>query len=210
MPDTISVKEYWENRILGWEESRYGQALNPFSWTVRSRLRRASAILRERCIPGCSVLELGCGSGILAVELENTGCTYIGFDVAANAIERARERKLPAGFQFHAGDVTEVNLPWADVTVFLGLSDWLSPDQLSALFSRVRSPRILFSYTGRFAWNPYGLYRRLKDAGPNSRHARTYERSEIEAILSAAGFSMETVVPPAPHNPGSLVWAKKI
>lgn len=212
--ETSSAKEFWERKILRWEESRYSptRALNPFAWTVRGRLRNAEQAVLQLLPPGRAVLELGCGSGILAERLSSHCASYIGIDIADIAIEKALVRKLPSTFQFFADDAAEMQLPWADLTVFLGLTDWLTPDQLYNLLGRVRSSEILLSYTEGYSWSPYRLYRRWMDRGTGDdfRHARSYSRVRIESMLSVWGFDMEILVKPAPHNPGALVWARKI
>jgi cyclopropane fatty-acyl-phospholipid synthase-like methyltransferase len=47
--------------------------------------------------PGCSVLDLGCGSGAYAVELARRGCDVTGVDLSAVAIEKACRRAAELG-----------------------------------------------------------------------------------------------------------------
>jgi SAM-dependent methyltransferase len=211
-PDT--PKSFWESKILNWEDSRYSarNALNPLSWTVRRRLLQAERIVRERLPAGASVLELGCGSGLLAERLKDHCRNYIGIDIAESAIARAGERGLPETFRFMADDVSQLAPPWADLTIFLGLTDWLSPEQLQTLLSKIKSRDILFSYTEAYNWSPYRLYRNWVDGtrAANYRQARSYTRYDIEAVMSVNNLTMEVLVKAAPHNPGSIIWARRI
>jgi 2-polyprenyl-3-methyl-5-hydroxy-6-metoxy-1,4-benzoquinol methylase len=52
-----------------------------------------------------SVLEVGCGSGVLAEMLIAAGITYAGFDFSAVAIEKARQRNR--GGRFFVADATD-------------------------------------------------------------------------------------------------------
>src|SRR5215210_2513893 len=56
------------------------------------------------------VLDLGCGSGIWAVELVRRGWQVTGVDFVPKALRRARERAEEAGveIQFVEGDVTNL------------------------------------------------------------------------------------------------------
>lgn len=211
-PDTPKI--FWNEKILGWEEARYSapNALNPFSWTVRRRLNQAAAIIFERLEPGRSVLELGCGSGLLAERLVGHCGNYAGVDIAEKAIERAQERRLPAEFRFFAEDVSQMSLPWADLTVFLGLTDWLTPEQFLQLLAKVKSRELLFSYTEVFEWSPYRIYRNWIDGKrpEGHRHARSYSIDEIKSMLSVHNFTMEILGKANPLNPGALIWCRRI
>jgi SAM-dependent methyltransferase len=81
--------------------------------------RRISALFereeRGREPPHGKALDLGCGSGIWAVELARRGWEGTGVDVIPKALRRARERAARAGVElrFVQGDVT--NLRATDV-----------------------------------------------------------------------------------------------
>lgn len=207
-------KQFWEKKILKWEKARYSPWLwfYPVSWTVRSRLQGAREVIRRRLPAGSSIMELGCGSGYLAQDLIGRCTQYFGVDIALNAIEAARERVKDPAFRFAAGDAAVYPLAPADLTVFLGLTDWLAEDQLARLFMRIRSKYILFSYTDAARLNPYRLYRVAMDRPVNedSYRARTYRRAQIERMLEVAGYSFEFVSAPGLLDPGALVWAQRI
>jgi SAM-dependent methyltransferase len=209
MTDMTAPKEFWERKILRWERRRYSHwlALYPLSWSVRARLRRAHRLILQRVPRDWSVLELGCGSGLLAERLQSHVSRYQGVDIARNAIAKARER-VPQ-FSFTSADVLTLSLPNADLTVFLGLTDWLDQNRLPALFGRIQSPQILFSYTESSRWNPYRLYRALMDK-PGALRAMSYSEAEIRAALSNAGYAMEKIVAPTLFNPGAMVWARRL
>lgn len=207
----VEPKAFWETKILKWERARYSEWLRlyPLSWPIRKRLSDASAAVHRRLPAGGRVLELGCGSGYLAAALTDHCGAYRGVDLAEGAIAVARERVRAPGFEFHAGDAVSHSDGACDLTVFLGLTDWLDPAQLQNLFNGIRSKHILFSYTDVAFWNPYRLYRRLADPphNPGSYRGRTYTHAQIAALLDENGFWFEYLTRPTLLNPGALIWA---
>jgi SAM-dependent methyltransferase len=61
--------------------------------------------------PYGQALDLGCGSGIWAVELASRGWDVTGIDIISKAVRRARERAREAGVEvrFVEGDVTALS-----------------------------------------------------------------------------------------------------
>lgn len=213
MLESSEQKIFWERKILKWEHARYSPwaAVYPMSWTVRGRLRRASQIISRMAPAHWRLLELGCGSGLLALKLEGIYAQYTGVDIARNAIEQAKQKVRAPGFSFVAADVSDYEPREADLTIFLGLTDWLSPQQLRGLLARIRSPHILFSYSQVARWNPYRFYRYFTDQPREDRVncARNYNEWEIVQMLSDAGYAFKRLTPVQPLNPSVLVWATK-
>lgn len=52
---------------------------------------------RLQCAPGCRLLDVGCGSGQLALLAAKDGVEVTGVDIAANSVERARVRAYVEG-----------------------------------------------------------------------------------------------------------------
>jgi hypothetical protein len=75
MSNSIDSKQFWEDKILTWEDGRYGEEVKAGSWLERIA-NRASGSLRFRLtitkellashVKGKHIVELGCGSGFLA------------------------------------------------------------------------------------------------------------------------------------------------
>lgn len=212
MLDPQKARKIWEAKILKWEVARYSPwaALYPASWTLRTRMARAARIIRDRMQDRGAILDLGCGSGLLAGRLNGRYGSYFGIDFAANAIEKAKRTLHPEKrADFLCADVTNLDFPSADITVFLGLTDWLNREQLDRLFRKIPSKRILFSYTDVDAvpkLNPYRAYRMLDDG---EYRARSYSRNEMLKLAEAAGFKTEIVSHPSFFNPGVLIWGEK-
>ena len=210
----MSPKQYWENKLLSWELLRYSKlaSVHPFAWSVRSRFFRASKLIQERVSKGSSIFEIGCGSGLLAERLVSIAGKYKGIDIAENAIQLARQRVKHRSFEFNAVDLLNAEFEFADLTVLLGVIDWLDYQEVEKLFSKIRSKYILISHTDASKWSPYRFYRRIID-GEDSKEkygARDYSAEQIKKILKKNGYSFEAITQPNLLNPGALVWACKI
>lgn len=160
------------------------------------------------------MIELGCGSGILATNVHHLFSSYTGVDIAANAISVAQHRINNENVLFLAADVQQMNFENYDLSIFLGLTDWLEKEQLQQLFARLNTKYMLFSYTEKEVvseWNPYFYYRKIMDrkSMDYSYRARSYSRAEITEMMGKAGYKMKVLKPASIVNPGVLIWAEK-
>jgi SAM-dependent methyltransferase len=73
-----------------------------FSELSREAARALISILRRRGAPSGLVVELGCGSGILARELTKTGRPVLGVDISPAMIRLARKRAPRARFRVNS------------------------------------------------------------------------------------------------------------
>jgi SAM-dependent methyltransferase len=128
------------------------------------------------------IVELGCGSGILAAELSRAGYEVLGFDLSKSMIALARERAPKASFRVQS--LWEADLPSCVAVTAIGecfnyLFDQRNTDAaLVRLFHRV--------YT---ALSPSGLF--LFDAAepgrvPGSGVQRHFREEEDWAVLVSA------------------------
>jgi SAM-dependent methyltransferase len=152
---------YWEDKIIEWEDSMRGEQKNvsPLE-RLAARFREPLKVRAGRCMDllapradGKRLVELGCGSGFFAMELaERTKVEHItAIDISSRAVERATaiaaERGLTDRVTFQHADGNELQLPDADITYGLGFLDYLSPDELHALFQKIRSEHVLFTFS---------------------------------------------------------------
>ncbi len=205
---TFDRRQYWENKILPWERARYLGIPSPASLTLRRRLRISEALVRELLPAAGTILELGCGSGLLAERLRGHFSRYVGMDFAENAVKEARGRNLPNA-EFQHGDVASLELPSADLVIFLGLVDWLNDEELSRLFQALRGRRLLFSYTEPpSVFSPYHWYRavydRLKGAGVY--RARCFREEEVRGWVGAPA----RFLPRRFGDPGRMVVVRPV
>src|SRR4026209_706472 len=129
----VDPKQFWEDKLLTWEQGSYGKPerpLGPLEWIANrpgTSLRHRVAITPELLTPflaGKRVVELGCGSGLLAAKLIEYGAaSYLGIDIAEAAIRKARESHggRDARIAFAVGGVTDLQPLLAGLAVFPGV-----------------------------------------------------------------------------------------
>ena len=155
---------FWDDLILDWEGGRYdghrklsvgpGELLaGVLSAPTRNR-QNLSVELLAPFIAGCSVLELGCGTGRLAHRLIAAGATrYLGVDHSSVAITHARLRYVKAlekqRIEFEVRPAASVSTAGFDIVVSLGVLDWLSDEELSQLFQNHESRHFFHSFSER-------------------------------------------------------------
>ncbi len=159
----MDIRAYWEDKIVGWEDGRYkckGSRFQLLEWianrssaSLRYRLASASELLVPK-VAGLRVVELGCGSGLLAANIINAGAaSYRGVDISEAAIARARESAAAVGIadkvQFDRADLATLKELDADVVFSLGLLDWLSDPELDHLYQIGRNAHWLHAISER-------------------------------------------------------------
>ena len=144
----VSPKDFWDSKILQWEENRYGAGSKQDSW-LETLAKRSSGSLRFRMsmigylfkehVGGKRVVELGCGSGLMAEGIIQAGAvSYLGIDISSIAVDEAKKRIEKAGLShkasFKEGDISALSHLQGDLIFSLGLFDWLNEEQLKSVF----------------------------------------------------------------------------
>ena len=196
----MDPKKFWDDKILGWEDGRYNFSDNTSSMlekiadqasaSLRFRLNFAKELLLPH-VTGKKIIEIGCGSGYLTANLVQAGAeSYVGYDIAAAAIERARTISLDAGISsqvkyIHSG-LENIESLDADIVFSLGLLDWLNDAELEKLFCISGNARWLHAIAEkRFSASQWlhRLYVQISYGYKNRGYIpRYYKCSHIEEI----------------------------
>jgi SAM-dependent methyltransferase len=145
-------------------------------------------------LPGRRLVELGCGSGLLAGRLISLGAAhYQGFDISEVAIARARDRQImqptATRIAFDVASVTELG-PQGDSLVFsLGLFDWLTPDEIAHVFSIGRSGCYFHAVAERRRSVEQAIHRAYVDLSYGRRtgyRPQYHSVTDINALLARA------------------------
>ena len=202
MSPTSPSKQYWDRKIRLWESSVYQQATAGLPWLervathfrrpVQARMAKTVEILTP-WIAGKTVVDLGCGSGILAEQLLRRGASWVvGLDIAPSAIAAARQRMAMAGvapdrYLFREQDlVDDPRLPTADLIVGLGFLDYLTPPQTVRFFRALSVPYYWFSFP-EWRWQPVFLLHELYLRAAGCPVFCKYTPKAFEAVLALAG-----------------------
>lgn len=196
----IDKKLFWENKIIGWEDIRYKRAeknfnlfesvVNRTNKTLIFRLETAFKLLLPY-IKNKKVVELGCGSGFLSNEFIKMGASsYTGYDISEAAIKRAKEMSdntYKSKINFFANTVTNLSTLDADYVFSLGLTDWLSDEELEHLFYITRNSHNLHSISeNRFSISQilHKLYVYLSYGRKDQSYVpRYYKTKKIEDLV---------------------------
>jgi 2-polyprenyl-3-methyl-5-hydroxy-6-metoxy-1,4-benzoquinol methylase len=133
-------------------------------------------------ITGGRVLDVGCGTGNIAVELARRGFTVTAIDRSPRAIARASARPDGSTVRWQAGDILELALGESDVVIDRGCLHAL-PSANHARWAEAMAR----------ATAPRGLLL-VKTLSPHERrppHTHAFTVEELHTLL-AAGFTLES------------------
>lgn len=141
-------------------------------------------------LEGQQILDLGTGTGVLAIQFARQGASVHGIDISAEQIamarETARDERLPAEFSVHPAE----SLPWSEPIFDIVTANqcWLYFDREKAIneLRRVLKPGGLL-VTSHFCWLP------RQDA-----IARASEQLVLEFNPDWSGADWQGVIPPCP------------
>lgn len=131
-----------------------------------------------------SVLDLGCGDGIIDHLLASQGCKVIGIDVDATGIKLAKENTSKHEYRhnpvFKVGDVTEIGL-YKDMDVDVGISI----DVIEHLTDPMALLQNMFMVCGSVV---IGTPEKKPDKKVEKYHVKEYSKDELTCALIETGF----------------------
>lgn len=166
------------------------------------RFEQRRAFLLAHVGAGERVLDLGCGDGTFAADLQVAGCEVIAVDVAEEALRRARQRVAGLDARLAVeGQPLPVDEDGADV-VWMGETIEHIADVVGTLAEVRRVLRwggrllVTTPYHGRIAVAAAALAGRLDEHfDPRADHLRFFTARTLGAVLSDAGFAEVDVRP---------------
>ncbi len=132
-------------------------------------IQRSVAWLNERFDlgGGTRVLDLGCGPGLYANTLAESGASVTGIDFSQNSLAYARSQATSRGLEvaYHHGNYLDFDLPGTFDLILLIFGDFcpLGPNQRRSLLDRVKR---WLNPDGRFVFDvsSSALYERLEES----------------------------------------------
>lgn len=135
---------------------------NAGDYDTFSRYMEAGAELfyqRLNVAPGSALLDVGCGSGQLALIAARAGARVTGCDIASNWVEKARVRAAAEGLDVRFDEGDAESLPYAEgrfdvVVSLIGAMFAPRPELVAAELSRVCRPGGVIAMAN---WTPSGF-----------------------------------------------------
>lgn len=139
--------------------------------------------------PGERILDVGCGTGVLAARIQALGATVTGVDPAPGMISQARRSRRTRGhLEFHVAAAE--NLPFPDaafdaVVSAASMHHWSDPARGLREVSRVLRPvgRLVLADVGSLGAGG-DLLRRLRRIDPHHHHG--WNLQELAGLLDGA------------------------
>jgi SAM-dependent methyltransferase len=149
-PDVANLKTRLKTIWMAGDYDRFSRYLESGAREFYGRLRIA---------PGSRVLDVGCGSGQLALMAAKDGLEVIGVDIATNSIERARVRAQEEGLRARFEEADAEALPFDDVSFdvvvsLIGAMFAPRPDLVAKELLRVCKPGGTIAMAN---WTPEGF-----------------------------------------------------
>jgi SAM-dependent methyltransferase len=183
-----------------------------YEFLIEHKFRTGLRVLGCR-VAGRSILEICCGSGMMAEKFARAGAEVTGIDFSAAAIARARERAHRYGFAARFLVADAENLTFADssfdiVAVHDGLHHLPHPERAIREMARVARQGVLILdpaqavLTRLAVW--LGIAVDVEDAG---NEVKRLVPTEVAAILREAGYRnvrWQRTLMYYPHQPSTL------
>ena len=131
-----AVRQHFEEHAEDWLAIYSGEGLNALN--IQLRKERVLKLIDSLSLPEATyALDLGCGTGLMCVELLRRGFRVLGVDVAEGMLELARkncaDQVLASQADFRLGNAEQIEFEDAsfDLVVAMGLIEYLRWDRWS-------------------------------------------------------------------------------
>ncbi|MBQ9271176.1 MAG: tetratricopeptide repeat protein [Alphaproteobacteria bacterium] len=185
MPENIIVQHLWSaiNHQTAANEKEYNallfdnfaatyeQTLKNIQYSVVDKIAELYAPLKGK------ILDLGCGTGLVAQKLKNDGNTFVGIDISAKMLELARQKNVYT--ELHQADIlTYLSDSHSDFDAVIAADVFCYFGDLRSIIAAVSPTRLIFSIetdstaekftiqaNGRYKHNPQYIELLLRNSG---------------------------------------------
>lgn len=212
--------KFWDKKILQWEKDKYSPKAVLFinfdvNSSIKSRMQLARSILKK-LVPGQAILELGCGSALLAEDILGFGAKkYVGVDISNVAVQAAKERlshtEMGTKVEFLVSNISDILPMKTDICFSLGLFDWLSPGEIALIQQKIETRFYFHTFSERKNFSPSQLLHRiyvyLMYGHKNSSYVPKYHSaSDVTAALDPNNFCAPKLLRRADLSFGSVAY----
>jgi magnesium-protoporphyrin O-methyltransferase len=154
------LEQYFDRTaVQAWERLTSDAPVSRIRASVRAgraRMRQTILDLLAHNLSGRRILDAGCGTGALSLELAARGAHVVGIDLSATLVELARRRgealEKPGAVEFRNGDMCDPSLGFFDHVVAMdSLIHYDAPDIVQVLtgFAARTRHSIVFTFAPR-------------------------------------------------------------
>jgi ubiquinone/menaquinone biosynthesis C-methylase UbiE len=209
------VSQYWSGRAAGFD-------LGPSHGVLNETQHHAWLTLLSHIAspPSLNVLDVGCGTGFLAMRMAELGHTATGIDLAPDMLAAARRKAADAGLPvtFRHGDAEDPPQDGAPYDVIIERHViWTLPQPTAALrawYALLKPGGLLALIEGIFEMSDRTIYEHLE------AHLPLYggrPGEELAALMVSAGFAQTRILPlmdaalwvETPTRPRFMVTARR-
>ncbi len=204
-PQLSKIRSYFDKNAENWRDL-YVAPRTTNELVIQERLNYALDLLSTNVSRNSTVLDVGCGSGSIAVQMAQMGYRVHGIDVSEQMIQSCHEQLSQAlreseSILFTAGDFMEMELEplHYEAVIALGFLEYQTDEStvLHRLNNIMKTGGLLIisgpqslSLSGCF-----GLTRLLiKLTGRQALALHGYSRSRMNTLLLSAGFEVKGIV----------------
>ncbi|MFY0693075.1 MAG: magnesium protoporphyrin IX methyltransferase [Paracoccaceae bacterium] len=146
------VEDYFDRSATKvWEQLTSDAPVSGVRATVRAGRDKMRALMLEQVpedLSGARVLDAGCGTGAMAVELAQRGADVLAIDISPSLIEIAesrRPRRVAGSLMFRAGDMLDPKFGVFDYVMAMDSMIYYSADDIGTILSEI-APRLRNSF----------------------------------------------------------------
>ena len=200
---TESVKAYFEKTASEFDAlytTRRGKIFHAINRLLRSDIYDRFELTFSECqdIEGCSVLDVGCGSGRYAIEFARRGARkVVGVDFAPSMIDLAVSLSIEAGMteqcEFVCDDFLQVDFRERfDYSLAMGVFDYIKqPESFLNKIGMITTRKFLASFPKNTF--PRSTQRRIRYKLKGCP-VYFYKREDVEGVLTSVGMTSFKIV----------------